>query len=188
MLSRKICAALFLLLIGDCCNYHFACESWERSRHVDIRFGTDTVWVKKTIRLSELSDALLGLQKFETRLIHVLESVNFIDAEDDRDGGSIDAYNLVDFLFPLSRVLNWLNAWDIGDHYHSLSFSAKTFIEAFVTGVHTHKVPNFQAHLVALHLKQLELVIWPDCCLVVCRVAIANEPIDKRSFPDGWVS
>ena len=82
----------------------------------------------------------------------------------------------------MGRVFNRLDVFDVGDHNDTLSLPAEVPIQSLVTRVHSDQVPHLKAHLTALHLQQLELVIGPNRRLVVALEPVTDEAIHNGSL------
>ena len=109
-LSFRIISLILLLFLLICnrWNDHFTRQSRECRRHIDISLCTNSIRVKEAILLCKLPYAFFCLQIVQLWLVHFINFIDLVDAENDRNGLAIYWNYLIYFLFPISRVLNRL--------------------------------------------------------------------------------
>ena len=89
-LGRVVLIFFLLLLLGDRGDDHLSCQRRESRGNVDVLLRTHPERFKEAVLLCELTDPLLSLQVVEVGLVHLLDFVDFVDAQNDRDRGTTD--------------------------------------------------------------------------------------------------
>ena len=170
------------MLLINFFDQHFPHKCGKGSWNVDVFFCRNSVCWDERVLICEPLETFLCLQVIQ--LFIFIQSIKFVDAQDNRYWWINCRDNIIDFLFPSSGVLYWLNVSNVANHNHTGSIAAKPAIEGHVGGVHSDQVPHLQSNFVALDIQQLGLEICRNCSFVICIEAIANESIDDWSFAD----